>query len=366
MNDMVLVLGVSAGAGGARAVLTHSDQPHLPPIDRCHVPGTPDNVEAAVFEAVRLMRAAASARDELITGTAVTCRCAPHADTVRAAAGIERVTIVDEPLAQLRYLRFSGQVSDDAPVLLYDLGSSGLTLTHADTGTETVLESLHSAAVSGDRYDTLLRQRLAEDGVLPDEDAVRQHREALSRAKVITASDPDTGGRAVITRSDLAELCSQSVRRSATLVRRLVDDAEEPPYALVLLGGCARNPEMRAELAGLVDLPLIYDPEPEYVSARGAVLVAAGHRGGEVRMRHRRVGAALAALPAKAAAAREAARQAGPEHRGNRRAVLAAAGVTVVLGATVAGLLIFDRDSPAPVAPPATVEVADLPTTTPG
>ncbi|MFC8045119.1 hypothetical protein [Nocardia sp. NPDC057353] len=330
------------------------------------MPGTPDNVEEAVFEAVRLMRAAASARDELITGTAVTCRCAPHADTVRAAAGTERLTIVDEPLAQLRYLRFSGQVSDEGPVLLFDLGSSGLTLTHAETSTETVLESLYSAGVSGDRYDALLQQRLAHDGVLPGADAVRQHREALSRARVVTASDPDTGGRAVITRSDLAELCSQSVRRSATLVHRLVDDAEEPPHALVLLGGCARNPELRAELAGLVDLPVIYDPEPEYVSARGAVLVAAGHRGGEVRMRRRRVGAALAALPAKAAAAREAARQSGPEHRGSRRAVLAAAGVTVVLGATVAGLLIFDRDAPAPAAPPATVEVADLPTTTPG
>lgn len=364
MICMVLVLGVSAGACGARAVLTHSDQPHLPPIDRCHV-RVEGGVEDAVFEAVRLMRAAASERDELITGTAVTCRCAPHADTVRAAwptgMATERLTLVDEPLAQLRYLRFTGQLPGEGSVLLYDLGSSGLTLTHADAASETVLDGLHSTVVSGDGYDSLLRQRLAHGGVLADPAAARTHREALSRARVVTASDPATGGRTVVTRRELSEICAASVRHSATLVRRVIDEAEEPPGALVLLGGCARDPELRAELARLIDLPVIYDPEPEWVSARGAVLVAAGHRHGDVRMR-RRVGAALAALPKRGAPT-------GPESapRGNRRAVLAAGAVTVALGGTIAGLLLIDRDSGDQGVPPAaTVEVVGTPTTSAG
>ncbi|MFD6454602.1 hypothetical protein ACFWF3_27850, partial [Nocardia sp. NPDC060220] len=67
---MVLILGVSAGAGGARALLTHSDQPHMPPIDRIQVPRRPGgSVEESVLTAIHRMRAAAADREEYISGT---------------------------------------------------------------------------------------------------------------------------------------------------------------------------------------------------------------------------------------------------------------------------------------------------------
>ncbi|MGV9615620.1 hypothetical protein [Nocardia xishanensis] len=332
---MVLVLGVSAGAGGARAMLTHSDQPHLPPIDRCHVPRRAGaGVEEAVFEAIREMCQSAQLRDELITGTAVTCRCPLHAEAIRSAAGRSRLTIVDEPLAQLRYLRFTGELPDSGTVILYDLGSSGLTVTHADCRTEAILSSKRSTVLGGDGYDALLRWQLAREGVLTDRISSRKHREALSSARVVTATDPSSGGRAVVTRSDLAELCAAGIHHSASFVRQLIEETGVRPEALVLLGGCTRSPSVRGELAELVDLPLIYDPEPEYVSARGALLFAAERPSGDVRMARLRTGALPTLAPAGV----------------GRRKVIAAVAVTAALGATIAGLLAVERDSARPPA----------------
>ncbi|MEV0684201.1 hypothetical protein AB0I35_10070 [Nocardia sp. NPDC050378] len=320
---MVLVLGVSAGAGGARAVLNHTDQPHLPPLDRVHIPRRAGaSVEESVLAAIRRMRVAAIARDECVTATVVTCRSDLHGDAIRVAAG-PSVTIVDEPLAQLRYLRFTGLLPDTDSVMLYDLGSSGLTITHADCRTDTVLASQRSTVLSGDGYDALLRWQLARGGVAADRRTTRTHREMLSRARVVTATDADTGERAVVTRSDLAALCEAGLHHSASFVRKMIEDTGVRPGALVLLGGCVRNPALRHAVGQLVDLPIVYDPEPEYVSARGAVLLAA-RKPSRLRMPRLRAGAT--------------ADQVAPSGPG-RRKFLAAVAVTATLGGAVAGLL---------------------------
>lgn len=341
MDRMVLVLGVSAGAGGARAVLTHSDQPQLPPLDRIRVPRRPGaSVAESVLTAVRRMRVAALARDECVTDTVVTCRSELHADAVRAAAG-QSLAIVDEPLAQLRYLRFTGQLPASDSVILYDLGCSGLTITHADCRTDTILASRRSTVLSGDGYDALLRWQLARDGVATDARTSRAHRESLSRERVVTATDAYTGERAVLTRSDLAGLCDEGLRHSAGFVRQLIAETGVRPGALVLLGGCTRNPTLRADLAGLVGLPLVYDPEPEFVSARGAVLLAARRPSARLRMTRLRAGAAEAA-------------RAG-QLRPARRRLLAAVAVTATLGGAVAGLIGTDSAPRSPekgTAPP--------------
>lgn len=347
MDTMVLVLGVSAGAGGAHAMLTHSDQPHLPPIDRCNIPRRAGGgVEEAVFEAIRQMHVAADRRDELITGTAVTCRCPLHADAIRAGAGHDRITIVDEPLAQLRYLRFTHRLPESGSVILYDLGSSGLTVTHADCRTDTILSSKRSTVLGGDGYDALLRWQLARGGVLADKPTSRRHREALSSARVVTAMDTDSGGRAVVTRSDLAELCTAGLHHSASFVRQMIEETGVQPEALILLGGCTRNPDAREELAELIDLPIVYDPEPEFVSARGAVLLAAQRHAGDIRMGRARAGALLTAPLASRSI--------------DRRKLIAALAVTAALGATIAGILAVDRHA-APTedgTAPTSIEVA--------
>ncbi|WP_227998777.1 hypothetical protein [Nocardia australiensis] len=350
---MVLVLGVSAGAGGARAVLTHSDQPHLPPIDRCRAPRRAGSgVDEPVFAAIRQMSVSAERRDELITSTAVTCRCPVDAESIRAAAGRSRLTIVDEPLAQLRYLRFTGQLPQSGSVILYDLGSSGLTITHVDCRTDTSLSSKRSTVLCGDGYDALLRWKLARGNVLTDKLTSRGHREALSSTRVVTATDPTTGDRAVVTRSDLAELCAASLHHSASFVRQLIEESGVAPEALVLLGGCARNPNIREALGEMTELPVIYDSEPEYVSARGAVLLAAERPAGDIHMARIRSGASLPA--------------AFTSDTIGRRKLIAAAAVTAALGATIAGLLTMNNNSaqsPERGTAPSSVEVAGIPAT---
>ncbi|WP_280220349.1 Hsp70 family protein [Nocardia neocaledoniensis] len=331
---MVLVLGVSAGASGARAVLTHSDQPHLPPVDRIRLPRRAGgSVDEAVLAAIRRLRVAALARDECVTATAVTCRSEVHADAIRAALGRSEVGIVDEPLAQLRYLRFTGLLPASGTVILYDLGCSGLTITHADCRTDTILASRRSTVLSGDGYDALLRWQLARGGVLADARTSRAHRESLSRTRVVTATDTDTGGRAVVTRSDLAELCEAGLHHSASFVRQVIEETGVRPDALVPLGGCSRNPTLREDLAQLIGLPIVYDPEPDYVSARGAVLLAAQRPPARLRMRRLYAGATLATRDSQ---------------RPGRRKLLAAVAVTATLGGAVAGLLGTDGTTARP------------------
>ncbi|WP_459549497.1 Hsp70 family protein [Nocardia sp. X0981] len=331
---MVLVLGVSLGSSGARAVLTHSDQPHLPPIDRCHVPATPHTSPTdPVLTAVRRMHTAARQRDEYITGTAVTCQNRPQADLVGEALGTGRVTLVDEPLAQLRYLRFTEKLPDTGSVVLFDLGAAGLTLTQIDCRTDTVLAGTHCPGLGGDAYDEMLCDWLDGAGVFTDEAAAARYREALSSARVVTAADPGTAERAVITRSDLAGLCDEAVQAAAGLVHRVTEQTEITPDAVVVLGGCARNPVLRARLSELLGLPLIGDSEPEYVSARGALLFAAERPAAGIRTAHIRAGGQVVPL--------------APPPVGRRR-VYAAAAVTIGLGATVAGLLTAQNGTAAP------------------
>lgn len=330
MEPMVLVLGVSAGAGGARAMLTHSDQPHLPPIDHCTVARRAGaGVEEPVFRAIELMRSSAADRDEFVTGIAVTCRCALHAEAVRAAAGRSRLTIVDEPLAQLRYLRFSGQLPAEGAVLLYDLGSSGLTLTEADCRTEAILGTKRSTLLGGDGHDALLRWRLAHEGVTIDNAASREYKEQLSCARVVTVGDPDTGRRIVLTRSDFHDLTLAGVHHSVSYVRQLIDETGVVPRAVALLGGCTRSPSIRESLEQLLDLPIVYDCEPDVVSVRGAVLMATEQPAA------RRVRGIRFAPPQRPAAV-------------SRRKVIAAAAVTVALGGAVTGLLLTAHDSARP------------------
>ncbi|WP_245998225.1 hypothetical protein [Nocardia pseudobrasiliensis] len=354
MEAMVLVLGVSAGAGGARAMLTHSDQPHLPPIDRCTVPRRAGGgVEEPVFQAINLMREAATQRDEFITGIAVTCRCTLHADAIRAAAGRSRLTIVDEPVAQLRYLRFSRQLPDEGSVVLYDLGASGLTITEADCRTDAILATRRSTVLGGDGHDALLRWRLAHGGVNIDKPTSRAYKEALTTSPVLTAGDPITGLRMVLTRSDFNDLVAAGIHHSVSYIRQMIEEAKVTPQVLAPLGGCARNPGIRESLAQLLDLPQIYDPEPEFVSARGAVLMAT-----ELPSARRVRGVRFSTVPAL--------RPTGSAPVSKRKLVAALA-VTATLGATVAGLLMANKDSPQPTThggtPASPMEVAGTPGT---
>lgn len=330
---MVLVLGVSAGASGARAILTHSDQPNLPPIDRCFVPRPAGaSLDDAVVVAIRKMRVAAERRGELVSATAVACRNDACAEAIRAAQprlGHGRMQVVGESVAQLRYLSFVNQLPSEGSVVLYDLGSSGLTLTLADCPSGTVRKTKRSTTLCGDGFDSLLQWKLARLGIVIDGDTSRRHREALSVDGVITAEDRKSGRRVVFTNGDFADLAQAGLQHSVTSVNQLIDRADPKPDRIVLLGGCARNRQLLEQLSAMQELMVQPEPEPELVSARGAALLAVDRPARVVRMAR----AITVGRPVVGSV---------PEHNTSKRKVIAALAVTGALGATIAGLIATD------------------------
>ncbi|CAM2873295.1 Hsp70 family protein [Skermania piniformis] len=333
---MVLVLGVSAGASGARGIVAHSDQPQLSPIDSCVVPRrSGGGVEDSALRAVALMRAAAAERSELISATAITYRTEAQADAIEAAVGSpgrhQHVRVVNEAEAQLRYLRLTEQLPTSGSIILYDLGSSGLTLTLADCDSDTVIATRRNTVIGGDSYDALLRWRLARAGVTADPALCRRYREALSTVRVVTAEDPASGGRVVVTRADFDDLVAAGVHHSASLIRQILDENGRTPDGVVLVGGCVHTPSIERALRSALHVRVSTAPEPATVSARGAVLLA-GDRPTRVVRVVRAIGGG--ARP--------------PKPTPSRRKVLAALAITGMLGITVGGVTLLNQvDQPA-------------------
>ncbi len=346
---MVLVLGVSVGASGARGIVTHSDQPQLSPIDECVVARrTEGSVAEPAVRAIGLMRDAAAERGELISATAITYRSEAQAEAIRAALGPsgrhQHIRVVNEAEAQLRYLRVIDQLPTSGSIIVYDLGSSGLTLTLADCESDTVVASRRSTVIGGDSYDALLRWRLARAGVTADPALCRRHREALSTARVVTAEDPASGGRVVVTRADFDDLVAAGVHHSASLIRQMLEEHGRTPDGVVLVGGCVHNPSIERALRSALHVRVSTAPQPETVSARGAVLLA-GDRPTRVVRAVRAIGAAREPTP-----------------RPNRRKVFAALAVTGVLAASVGGIIAAQHQEPAsPISPSTPMEVAGVP-----
>jgi molecular chaperone HscA len=323
----------------------------MPPIDHCFVPRPAGaSAEDAVVVAVRKMHEAAARRGELISASAVACRSNSAADAIRAAQPRlgGHTQVVNESVAQLRYLGFVDRLPTEGAAVLYDLGSSGLTLTLAECATATVRKSKRVTTVSGDGFDALLQWKLARLGIVIDGDTSRRHREKLSQDGVVTAEDRKSGRRIVFTNGDFADLAEAGLQHSVSSVNQLIDRANPTPKRIILLGGCTRNPQLRDQLLAMQDLPVKREPEPELVSARGAALLAADRPARVVRM-------------ARAISVSAPLVGSGPEHTSKRK-VVAALAVTGALVATIASLIVTDPPTGGEAGNGATpLDVANLP-----
>ena len=280
---MVLALGVSAGASGARAILAHSDRVHRRPIDRCDLSAPlGGDVGNSVRAAIDTLTANARHRGDSVSATAVTYRTELHANAIRDAlgtdTGTESVRLVREADAQLRYLRFAGLLPKTGLVILYDLGSSGLTLTLADSASGVAVRTRRSTLLGGDEVDRLLHRKLSLGGVESDVAVSRGYKEQLTTRRVVTAGGACPRDRITLTRNDLAELERAGVQHSASFIRQLIEETGTAPRALVLLGGGAHSPSAADWLERSLGIPSITDAQPELVAARGAVLLAAERR----------------------------------------------------------------------------------------
>ncbi|MGW0042259.1 Hsp70 family protein [Rhodococcus sp. NPDC003348] len=284
---MSAVLGVSVGASAVRmATRSGFDNP----------PGMPAGFDQQAVEVVSgpVEDVAAQSIGVLLEhqwhgnleATAVAYGSVVEADAMHDAMARQRLHnyhLVPESAAVVTLLESVGQLGPDTHTLvLYDLGSSGVTISVVDRYSRSVIACERSDVVGGDVFDALIaEQQVRERGLTRPVDTwaaaeltarCRTAKEQLSTGGA--ACVPGDGGLILLNRERFEALVRVPVESSARLAREVITASGRHPDVLVLLGGGARIPLVQGVLQGWLGLPTVLPPEPEMVAAQGAALLA--------------------------------------------------------------------------------------------
>ncbi|MDV7357701.1 Hsp70 family protein [Rhodococcus oxybenzonivorans] len=287
---MSSVLGVSVGASAVRLArpdsVTREDSGHrvLPDFRAQVVAAGRELPEDLAAESIGVVLAGGFDNRE-VHATGVAYRDEAQAGAVQAAMARQQLgnyQLVPEASAALTVLDAAGALGDHSTLVFYDLGSSGLTVSVVDRETGAVVESTRTDTVSGDLFDRLIRDnQLVNKRISTPHDAAASHaldlrcREAKERLSVGGAvAVPGDGGLLLLSRDVFDSLIGVTVESSARLARDVIARSGRIPDAVVLTGGGARIPLVRAVLESWLALPVIVPDHPELVAAQGAALLA--------------------------------------------------------------------------------------------
>lgn len=223
---------------------------------------------------------------EDIGATGVVIGTDARADAMQQAMALQRLhnyQLVPEAAAVVALLESVGQLGpDDHTLVLYDLGSSGVTVSVVDRYSRTAVAVRRSEVAGGDLFDGLIAEQQQRDrGVEPPADEwaaadfaarCRSAKEQLSTSGA--AAVPGDGGLILLNRERFEALVRVPVEASARLAREVIAESGRRPDVLVLLGGGARIPLVQSLVPGWLALPTVVPPEPEMVAAQGAALLA--------------------------------------------------------------------------------------------
>ncbi|MGI5222523.1 Hsp70 family protein [Nocardia sp. CA-290969] len=294
---MSSVLGVSVGAGAIRLA--------RPPAgaDPC---AEPDSYDMRTFvvppetpsaERAALSVAAALNSNPAITATVLACRDEQQARALHTAMsehGLTAYDIVPDIEAVLEFAVASGALKDVSTLAVFDLGSSGLSVTVVDVPTRQVRHTERTGDISGEYFDSLIREQQINSGRIahPPDPAGLAELDALCRsAKERLAAGnavalPSSYGPVLLTQENFTALIGRSVETSARATREVIARSGRPVQALLAVGGGMRIPLVSQALREAVDMPILVPPEPETAAARGAALLA-----GKARTRAAEAGA---------------------------------------------------------------------------
>lgn len=275
----MLVLGVGAGAHGARAILTYLDSPHRAPVaSRTIRRRRGQSLASTISDSVSALHSVASRLAVPVQYSAIAYRLAEDADAISAHRQSTSSQLVPETAAQLRYLRFTGTVPSHGSTVLCDIGSTGMTVSVLDLAAGATVASRRTATFCGDDLDHLVRRHLASNGVRTDIDSSRTLKERLSDGGVVNAHDLD-GGNHVFTRSDFDGIIAGPVRYATMVVEQTIELSGTKPASIVLLGGGANVTSIGAAFERRLGLKTLVPQRPELVSARGAALLSVDRQG---------------------------------------------------------------------------------------
>ncbi|MGW6658737.1 Hsp70 family protein [Rhodococcus sp. NPDC055024] len=279
---MNLVLGVTVGASAVRLARPGTPD-HSGPVFRSRsVDRGRDVPEDIAAEATRV---ALSENAELSSHTVVVYRDQAQAGALQFAfeqKGIDNFELVPEVSATLRMLEEPGALTDQSTLVVVDMGSSGSTISVVDRHTRSTVVTARSTRISGDHFDDLVysdqtvRRRIATPAD-PGGDSELQARCRLAKEQLSTRSAvclPGPGGLLLLSREVFDSLVITSVEAFAREIREVIATSGRNPDAIVLIGGGARVPIVRATLAAWLDCPVIAPEQPELVTAQGAALIA--------------------------------------------------------------------------------------------
>ncbi|MDV6259891.1 Hsp70 family protein [Rhodococcoides yunnanense] len=282
---MTEVLGVSVGASAVRMA-----RPDVRPQNSGRLGFHHDTVDAYWDRAEELAAESIgvvlsqSGDGGPVQATGVAYRDQQQFGEIQQAMASQRLynyRLVPEARAALQYLEASGELGHFGTIGLYDLGSSGLTISVIDRGTGQVLLAERTIDISGDDFDRLISDnQLAKQGVdIADNQELSQFtarcrvaKEQLSTSGAVCL--PGDGGVILISREAFESLVTVPIEYSARLVRDVIGRSPKHVDALVLIGGGARIPLVESILSAWIGLPVITPADPESVAARGAALLA--------------------------------------------------------------------------------------------
>ncbi|MDJ0395714.1 hypothetical protein QMK17_20545 [Rhodococcus sp. G-MC3] len=275
----MLVVGVGAGAHGARAILTYVDSPHRAPVASRTIRRNPGQTLAStISDGVAALHSVASRLSVPVHYSAIAYRLAEDADAISAHRHSTASHLVPETAAQLRYLRFTGTVPAHGSTVLCDLGSTGMTVSVVDLATGATVASRRTATFCGDDLDHLVRRHLATNGVRLDVDSSRSIKERLSEDGVVNAHDGNSENH-VFTRGDFDSIIAGPVRYATMVVEQTIELSSAKPASVVLLGGGANVSSIGSAFERRLRLKTLVPQKPELVSARGAALLSVDQQG---------------------------------------------------------------------------------------
>lgn len=271
----MLVVGVGAGAHGARAILTYLDSPHRAPIaTRTVRRRRGQSLVSTVSDGVSALHAIASKLALQVRHSAIAYRVSEDADAITSHRDAAASALVHETAAQLRYLRFTGMVPNHGSTVVCDMGSTGMTVSVVDLAGSDTLRSTRTSTFCGDDLDHLVRRHLSSNKIRVDVDRSRLLKEQLSTGGVVNAQNPDGPGSHVLTRKDFEDMIAGSVRYATMVVGQTVELSGAKPSSIVLVGGGANVSSIGASFERHLGLRTHVPEHPELVSARGAALLS--------------------------------------------------------------------------------------------
>ncbi|WP_420750157.1 Hsp70 family protein [Rhodococcus sp. O3] len=281
---MTSVLGMSVGASAVR--FARRDTERLDgPIFRSHsVTALLERPEEPATGSIETVLTQTGEIDE-IQAIGVAYRNEAQADAVQTAMArldIDNFQLVPEVTAALEMLEASGNLGEHETLVLYDLGSSGLTITVVDRATRFVLSTARSNEISGDLVDRLIYDHHLEQHRLtrPLDTAAhlalaarcRDAKEQLSTSDAVCM--PGEGGLLLLSQDSFGSLIDDPVKTSARLTREVIRRSGRTPDAAVLIGGGANIPLVTSVMESWLNIPVIVPAQPELVAADGAALLA--------------------------------------------------------------------------------------------